>query len=246
MTPGYPGLMEGSPSQTPESSGNVRCSSCGALVTPDAEWCGQCFTPLKVTQVSRDELSAKVGIKIREEPVVTGSSEGNDGAVPRPGSGPKVRLTWPCPMCEHDNDIELNRCERCGTPFAALMKADEAPVKVEPKEALKWSLIYPGLGHSKAGRGADGVARGTLFTLCLVLLIVIALSGVGSSGQIMMVSLYLIATFVVYVGSAAEAYRIARGGDPFVSSRTLLWVTVALLLVSIGLLAITATVLVRR
>jgi hypothetical protein len=126
------------------------------------------------------------------------------------------------------------------------MKADEAPVRIDPVEALKWSLIYPGLGHQKAGRGADGAARGALFSLSLVLLIMVGLSGLSSTGPTIMVLLYLMTTLIVYVGSAAEAYRIARGGNPFVSSRTLLWVTVALLLVSIGLLAITATTWVRR
>jgi hypothetical protein len=230
--------MEGSGSLTPASEDDVRCTSCGALVTPDAEWCGQCFTPLKSTPTSREELAAKVGIKISEEPSHRGTEEVST-------SGPKPRLTWPCPACEHENDIELNFCEACGTPFAALMKADETPVHVEPKEALTWSLIYPGLGHSKAGRGADGVARGTLFTLSWILLLVVALAGFGSVGQDVMAVLYLTTTLVVYLGSAAEAYRIAQGRGTFVSSRTLLWGTVSLLLVSIGLLAITAVTLRR-
>jgi hypothetical protein len=231
--------MEGPLSPTPGSTDDVRCTACGALVTPDAEWCGQCFTPLRSTPVSRDELAAKVGIKIREEP------SGED-VVSAPASVPKARLTWPCPACEHENDIELSLCEVCGTPFAALMKADEVPVRIAPKEALRWSLIYPGLGHAKAGRSADGVARGTLFTLSLVLLLVVALAGFGSVGQDAMAALYLITTVTVYLGSAAEAYRLAQGGNTFVSSRTLLWGTVGLLLVSIGLLALTATTLVRR
>lgn len=238
--------MEGSPPQTPGSTDNVRCSSCGALVTVDAEWCGQCFTPLKLAPISREALAAKVGIKITEEPPETRSFESVDGAVPEALSGPKARLVWPCPACEHENDIELNLCEICGTSFAALMKADAEPVKVEPKDALTWSFIYPGLGHRKAGRGADGVARGALFTLSLILLLMVLLSGLGSLGQSIMVVFYLMTTLTVYLGSAAEAYRIARGGALFVSSRTLLWVTVGLLLVSIGLLALAATVLVRR
>jgi len=187
-----------------------------------------------------------VGIKITEEPPQNRSFGSDDGALPAAPSGPKARLVWPCPACEHENDIELNLCEICGTSFASLMKADDEPVTVEPKDALTWSLIYPGLGHRKAGRGADGVARGALFTLSLILLLMVVLSGLGSVGQSMMVGLYLMTTLIVYTGSAAEAYRIAGGGALFVSSRTLLWVTVGLLLVSIGLLALAATVLVRR
>jgi hypothetical protein len=40
----------------------------------------------------------------------------------------------------------------------------------------------------------------------------------------------------VYLGSAFEAYRIADGGGPLVSARALLWTTVAVVMVSIGLL----------
>ena len=238
--------MEGSTSQTPGSKDSIRCSSCDALVTSDAEWCGQCFTPLKRAPVSPEALAAAVGIKITEQTPETRSAGKDDGAAPPTPSGPKARLVWPCPACEHENDIELNVCEICGTSFASLMKADDEPIRIEPKDALTWSLIYPGLGHRKAGRGAEGVARGALFTLSLILLLMVVLSGLGSIGQSAMVALYLTTTLIVYLGSAAEAYRIAGGGAPFVSSRTLLWVTVGLLLVSIGLLALTATVLVRR
>ena len=244
---GYPDSMEGSSPKTPGSTeADVRCSSCGALVSVDAEWCGQCFTPLKVAQASREELAAKVGIKVTEEPPSDPTLE-SDGSVARPTTtGRKPRLSWPCPACEHENDIQLNLCEICGTSFASLMKTDDEPVSVEPKDALIRSLIYPGLGHRLAGRGADGVARGALFTLSAILLLMVALSGLGSAGQSAMVALYLTTTLIIYVGSAAEAYRIAGGGAPFVSARTLLWVTVGLLLVSIGLLALAATVLVRR
>ena len=215
-------------------------------MTADAEWCGQCLTPLKRTPVSREELAAKVGIKITQEPAADVPSGSRDRVGPPTPTGVKARLSWPCPACEHENDIQLNLCEICGTSFASLMKADEEPVNVAPKDAAIRSLIYPGLGHRKAGRGADGVARGALFTLSLMLFVMVVLSGLGSVGQSAMVALYLMTTLIVYFGSAAEAYRVAAGGPLFVSSRTLLWITVALLLVSIGLLAFAATVLTRR
>jgi DNA-directed RNA polymerase subunit RPC12/RpoP len=237
--------MDASP-PSPGPKDEIRCPSCGALVTPDAEWCGQCFTPLKTADVPSEERAAKIGLKVTHEPAVAESGAPAERAdAPAAGDG-KPRLTWPCPMCELDNEIETNHCVRCGTPFSALMKADERPVHIEPKDAVKASLIYPGLGHRKAGHGADGVARGTLFTLSLILLLVVVLSGVHSSGQDIMVFLYLSTTLLIYLGSAAEAHRIAAGGPPFVSARTLLWFTVGLLILSITLLAITATTWVRR
>ncbi|MEA2520610.1 MAG: hypothetical protein QOI81_256 [Actinomycetota bacterium] len=237
--------MEASP-PTPGPKDDIRCPSCGALVTPDAEWCGQCFTPLKAASVPRGELAAKIGLKVTHEPSAAEPGVPNEPADAPQDGGAKPHLTWPCPVCELDNEIEMNFCARCGTPFSALMKADEQPVHIEPMDAVKASLIFPGLGHRKAGRGADGVARGTLFALSLILLVVVVLSGVHSSGQDVMVLLYLSTTLLVYLGSAAEAYRIAVGGPPLVSSRTLLWLTVGLLILSIGLLAITAATLPRR
>ncbi|MEP7060472.1 MAG: hypothetical protein ABI828_07050 [Actinomycetota bacterium] len=241
--------MEASPPPVPGSRDDARCASCGALVTADAEWCGQCFTPLKPTVIPSEELAAKIGLKVTHEPAGSDETTGEmrDGAGGAEGDpAPKPHLTWPCPMCELDNDIELNLCARCGTPFSALMKADEQPVRVSPKEALTASLLYPGLGHRKIGRGADGVARGTLFTLSLILLLVVVLSGVHSAGQDVMVLLYAATTLLIYGGSAAEAYRMAQGASPLVSSRTLLWVTVGLLILSIGLIAITAMTAARR
>lgn len=49
--------------------------------------------------------------------------------------------------------------------------------------------------------------------------------------------LLLASALTLYLGSAAEAYRIAEGGSPFVSARALLWATVALVMISVALLA---------
>lgn len=239
-------MMEGPTTQTPGSDPGKtdRCPSCSALVAADAAWCGQCFAPLQVAPTTRDDLAAKVGIKVTEAPE-TGTGSGTGGADGA-GSGAKVRLTWPCPACENENEIELSYCARCGTSFASLMKADEVPVHIEPREALRLSLVYPGLGHRKAGRGADGGARSALFTISLLFLLMVLFSGTGSMTQTLMVSLYSFVSLAVYAGSAMEAYRIAGGGSPFVTARTLLWITVGVLLISIGLLVLTATTAVRR
>jgi hypothetical protein len=51
------------------------------------------------------------------------------------------------------------------------------------------------------------------------------------------VVLLLVSALTIYLGSAAEAYRLAEGGSPFVSARALLWATVALIMVAVSLLA---------
>jgi hypothetical protein len=153
---------------------------------------------------------------------------------------------WPCPVCGNDNAIELDACAVCGTPFATLMRADEKPLSVEPRDALKWSLIYPGLGHRRVGRSADGLARGVLFGVLLALTLLLGTSGLGSSVLVMAFGLYAVLTLLVYVGSAVEAYQLAEGGDVLLSSRGLLWATVGVILVSVATIALSLVGAARR
>jgi len=108
---------------------------------------------------------------------------------------------------------------------------------VSPRDAFLWSLTFPGVGHAKVGRAPDGIARGTLFVLTFGLALVIMLSGVSSAPVFAVVVLLLVAALTIYLGSAAEAYRLAEGGSPFVSARALLWATVALIMLAVSLLA---------
>ncbi len=149
-------------------------------------------------------------------------------------------------MCGNDNAIELDVCAVCGTPFATLMRMDEKPPHVEPMEALTASLIYPGRGHRKVGRTPDGVARGVLFAVVFTLTLLLASSGLHSTALLVAFLLYASLSLLVYVGSALEAYRLAQGGSMFVSSRTLLWATVGVILVSVGLIALSLIGAVRR
>jgi hypothetical protein len=125
----------------------------------------------------------------------------------------------------------------CGTSFGQLLRQEEKGPTVSPRDAFLWSLTFPGVGHAKAGRAPDGIARGTLFVLTFGLALVIVLSGVSTAPVFAVVVLLLGSALVLYLGSAAEAYRIAEGGSPFVSARALLWATVALVMLSVALLA---------
>ena len=156
-----------------------------------------------------------------------------EGHGQRRGAG----ATWPCPTCGSQNPIELDMCSVCGTSFAQLLRQEEPRPTVSPRDAFLWSLTFPGVGHAKAGRAPDGIARGTLFVLSFGLALVIVLSGVSNGAVFAVVTLLLLSALTLYLGSALEAYRIAEGGPPFVSARTLLWATVALIMVSVSLLA---------
>jgi hypothetical protein len=153
---------------------------------------------------------------------------------------------WPCPVCGNRNAIALDACAVCGTPFAALMRQDEERPRVEPKDALAWSLIFPGLGHRKVGRGIDGLARGVLFGMLFSMAILTGLSGIRSGMLFGLFALFMGLALVVYAGSAWEAYHLAEGGEPIVSARALLWATVGVILLSVVVLALTVVTAVRR
>jgi len=209
------------PSGERDEPGDERCPNCSALVSADAEWCGQCFTSLRPAPEPQPEPTP---------PAITTSS------LAAPGQR-RGQATWPCPTCGTSNPIELDVCAVCGTSFAQLLRRDEPGPTISPRDAFLWSLTFPGVGHAKAGRGADGIARGTLFVLTFGLALVIVLSGVATAPVFAVVVLLLGAAMAIYLGSAAEAYRIAGGGAPFLSARALLWATVVLIMIAVSLLA---------
>ena len=192
-------------------------------MSADAEWCGQCFTSLRAPEPEPEPARASVLAQPAGE---GGVSEGAKAAM------------WPCPTCGSLIPIELDVCSVCGTSFAQLLRQDEPGPTVSPRDAFLWSLTFPGVGHAKAGRAPDGIARGTLFALTFGLTLVIVLSGVSSPPVFAVVVLLLASAITIYLGSAAEAYRIADGGSTFVSARALLWATVALIMIAVSLLAL--------
>jgi hypothetical protein len=195
-----------------------RCPNCSALVSADADWCGQCFTSLRAPAPD-------------PAPVTQAS-------VGAPAAEGAATLMWPCPTCGTQNPIELDLCSVCGTSFGQLLRDEAVVSTVSPRDAFLWSLTFPGVGHAKVGRAPDGIARGTLFVLTFGLALLIMVSGVSTAPVFGVVVILLGSALVIYLGSAAEAYRIAGGGPPFVSARALLWATVALIMISVSLLAL--------
>jgi hypothetical protein len=200
-----------------------RCHNCGALVSPDATWCGQCYASLE-----------------RREPAPAHEAAEGDPAPPRPATaGDRAAATWPCPVCETDNPIEVDACTVCGTTFGSLLSISPRRDAAGPREALVWSLVYPGVGHQRLGLGLDGLARGILFTMTAGMALLLALGGGGRGTTFVVFLLYLLLAIGTYALTAWEAYRVAQGGALFVPSRPLLWVTVGLIMVSVVALAVT-------
>jgi hypothetical protein len=203
-----------------------RCPRCGALVGEDADWCGQCFADLR--SLGQEPVRFPV---ITELPEPSTRSESSEAAVTTeaPEAG------WPCGACGRRNAMELDICASCGTPFGQAFDPPSERRQVSPETAMRWSLAYPGLGHFRTGRGIEGMSRAVVFTWPLLTGIVFLSArprgGVGAIGALGIA--FLLCAAVLYGVSALDARRLAQGREQVVSSRTLLWVAAALVLLSI-------------
>jgi hypothetical protein len=134
--------------------------------------------------------------------------------------------------------MSSDACATCGSPFAASMRVGELPPDVRARDAVMWSLVFPGLGHRLVGRPMDGVARGALFGMSLGMALLLSLAGSGTGATTGVLILFVGAALVVYILSAVEAARLAEGGDLLVGSRLLMWILVGMTFASVGALAL--------
>lgn len=216
-----------------------RCPSCGALVSAGAEWCGQCFTPLGRTDVGDHTDRARDG----------GVHAGSVSATARGLEVRQGKPAWTCPVCEAQNPIEAAACSTCGTPFARLFEEPADRPIVDPQSAAAWSMALPGLGHWKLGRRADAVARVVMFAWAFGALLVLLVSRFGSGGlgpTLPLFLLFLGSAVAIYVLSAVDAYRIASGETPLVGSRTLLWASAGVVVLSVLLASFVTLPAARR
>lgn len=233
--------------ETPPNQAEQRCRACGAVVYEGAAWCGMCFTPVESppsAEPDREPARSGVATPTVVEP---GREPGREDETVTAADVPPNVPMWPCPVCETRNPIALDFCATCGASFAALMRQDPILAKVDPGEAFRRSLLFPGLGHRLVpGRAIDGFSRGVLFAMLLIATLMLGFSGVHAGAVFLLFLLYLAATVLVYFVTAFEASRLAQGGDPVVSSRTLLWATVGILLLSVVVVSLVIGTAARR
>jgi hypothetical protein len=128
----------------------------------------------------------------------------------------------------------------CGTQFTQLFEEESAGPAIEPGRALRLSLLFPGIGHLAAGRGAEGLARAVVFAYALVTVITILVARVGEGlGPFLpLLLISAVAGGVLYAVTAVDAGRLARGEAPVLSTRALLYGAVGLMLVTLVVLVI--------
>jgi hypothetical protein len=236
--------------ETPSTPADRHCAKCGALLYDGVAWCGMCFEPVsRVSEATPPEPEPVVAelAPVADPPERVESPDPPVAAVPPAPAPVPVQAGWPCPICDNRNPIDLDFCSTCGASFASLMRQETSVVKVDPRAAFRRSLLFPGLGHRMIpGREVDGFARGVLFAMLLIATLMLGLSGTRSGAVLLLFLVYLVASVSVYLLTALEAARLAEGGDPLVSSRALLWATVAILLLSIIVVALVIGTATRR
>ncbi|MGH2675390.1 MAG: hypothetical protein ACRDH1_08280 [Actinomycetota bacterium] len=148
-------------------------------------------------------------------------------------------IVWACPTCDTENAIDATACRTCGTPFGRLLEEREERPASDPGRATVFSLLFPGLGHFVAGRGAEGVARAVIFAYAVVTAVAILVMTGGRPGPFLSL---LVASILVgvslYVVSAIDAARAARGEPALISARILLYGGAALILLTIVVLLV--------
>ncbi|MDP9341159.1 MAG: zinc finger Ran-binding domain-containing protein [Actinomycetota bacterium] len=268
----------------------LRCPACGALAAPDAEWCSQCYEPLRtrsghVRAVERPgppvpagggERAVQPVTRVFEavwEPPTNGHAPEASGASPalvfpkappppvpvepgpplaRANSGPELlvggseaqpapakRPVWNCPVCGATNDLELNSCPACGTPFTRLFEDRLQRPGVDPRAAAKRSLLFPGLGHIRIGRPAEGASLAVLFLWSIGTALLMLLAHAPGAGFIKGLAVaFLLAGLLAYALAAVDVFRRASGERAILSPRLLLYGTAGLVILSVGSLFI--------
>ena len=212
-----------------------RCPTCGALVSEEADWCGQCFTSLRqpVPAPPAPEPS------LASAPVEPAST----GLPPAPST--TADAFWPCSVCGAHNRIELEMCETCGTPFAAVMRGT-GRARVDPEAARRRSLLFPGAGHAMLGYPIDGFARSALFVLALALSVLLLVATPHAGAALLATVLTLGLAVAVYVVSVMEIPELAARGRLLVPSKFLLWGGVVVMFLVVGAIALSVSATTRR
>jgi ribosomal protein L40E len=205
-----------------------RCPSCGATNAATATWCGQCFAELDRPDASdRPESS--------DAPAAAAPTADPVGATTDPASqaGAGMRRTadgleWSCVACETYNPMERSTCQVCGTSFTARFADAEGPRDVDWGAARLRSALLPGLGHSAAGRAAQGAGRAVLFVVWLLGGITVV-AGAGSRGLLIGAPL-LLGAAAVHALTLHDIAALEHGRRELLAGRTLLWLVVGVTL----------------
>ncbi|MDP8958136.1 MAG: zinc finger Ran-binding domain-containing protein [Actinomycetota bacterium] len=185
------------------------CAACGARNPAGVDWCGQCY--------QRFEETFEVAPAVPQEPPQprTVGALAGDGPPAPPGAPQETEVVvgvaepqWECRLCGTSNPMEASRCGACGTTiFETFGARPDREQELAPSNALGWSLVFPGLGHGKAGQGMLGVAIGLLTAMAVAFGTMLGLG----MGRAVWGSLLLLLALGVWGVAAMDAYHWAAG-----------------------------------
>jgi len=219
-----------------------RCPDCEALVSADADWCGQCFADLRPPPAPAPPPPPPTKTIEPDEVAPDGDVEDE---VARVGTRDATEPFWPCSVCGARNPIFLDVCATCGTPFAAVMRGVTRR-GLDPDAARTRSLVFPGSGHAMLGYPIDGFARGVLFVLALGLTLFLSITAPRTGPMLLAIVLTLGLAVAVYVLSAMEIKDLAARGRLIVPSKYLLWASVGVMFLVVGAIALSVATSARR
>lgn len=222
-----------------------RCPRCGALVGADAEWCGQCLSPLRESDRGTQAIGAPSGAEALPDEIEIAGRPGRPAPMGEGGAEPGVRVEgdrvlWTCPTCAAENPFEERVCSTCGTPFVELFEEPAARRLPPPRRVTVLSLAFPGAGHVAAGRVAEGIARAVVFAYSVGTGLTILLSrrGVGLGPFRALLAVFLLAAAALYAITAMDGSRLARGLPQLLSTRMLLYGATGLMVLTLAVLVV--------
>lgn len=217
-----------------------RCSACGGLNPPAAQWCGQCLTrfdddraPEAPSQLDGEPGPAAPEVPRRrttegEETIVAGNA-----AFHVSDEG----ITWTCSICDAVNDLERSICEVCSAPFAQTVLPPEEKPQRDPNMAALLSLFLPGAGHAYIGHWGQAIARAVISLWVVMVVFVAAVQRGAASSNVIMGIFGVVATALWGLG-AHDAYREARDERTLVilKGKVFFYMVLGLLLLLVALL----------
>jgi hypothetical protein len=241
----------------------VRCPACGASNGDRAEWCTQCYRPLRSTsgaEASGAAASGATGSGATGSGAAGSSASAADASAadasaathppggaagagpppPAPGAGQRdVRtvdgqVEWRCVGCDGWNALDAPVCATCASPRRGF--GDPAlPPPVDPADRTR--LVVASVVLPGLGHL---LARRTGTGAARVVTALAWLAGAfllvrGGGGSVVVAPL-LLGVAVVWAGSLHDVLALVDGGRELLTTRVLLWLTGAVVLSLVALM----------
>lgn len=212
----------------------MRCGDCGATNADTADWCSQCYADLRLASSTPERPSPSPSEPVADrgpvaDPRGVDDQPTADGFRRRDGT-----VEWECPACGDWNTVESLRCNTCGTTIAARWDGDADRAAAERRFSQPWTAILaltavvPGAGHIGLNLYGAGLARAVLYAVWLAGGVALWRAGGALAGAPLVLGAALL-----WAVSLADVVALRRGGRELLGGRSLLWLVVAVMVLSL-------------